>query len=154
MIFSLAWHIMFTFEFWICWRWKIRYFWAKNLMEIWYLLITVKFLFRSFRQWKIRSIMSQKVYGKMMFTDYLKVLGLKYSVTGNTVIFRVKKLMERLYLLVTEKFLFWTFWWWWVRSFFSQKIDGKIIFTWSFWAFHDIPGLEKYGFWPSVIWKN
>ena len=30
--------------------------------------------------------------------------------------------------------------------FFSQNVDGKMIFTWSFWAFHDIPGPEKYGF--------
>ena len=30
--------------------------------------------------------------------------------------------------------------------FFSQKVDGKMIFTWSFWAFYDIPGPEKYGF--------
>ena len=30
--------------------------------------------------------------------------------------------------------------------FFSQKVDGKMIFTWSFWAFHDIPGVGKYGF--------
>ena len=30
--------------------------------------------------------------------------------------------------------------------FLSQKVDGKMIFTWSFWAFYDIPGLWKYGF--------
>ena len=30
--------------------------------------------------------------------------------------------------------------------FFSQKIEGKMIFTWYFLAFHDIPGLGKYGF--------
>ena len=30
--------------------------------------------------------------------------------------------------------------------FLSQKVDGKMIFTWSFWACHDIPGLGKYGF--------
>ena len=28
--------------------------------------------------------------------------------------------------------------------FFSQKVDGNMIFTWSFWAFHDVPGLRKY----------
>ena len=36
----------------------------------------------------------------------------------------------------------------------SQKVDGKMIFTWSFWAFHDIPGLEKYGFSSSEEWQN
>ena len=34
--------------------------------------------------------------------------------------------------------------------FFSQKVDEKMIFTWSFWAFHDIVGLGKYGFSRSV----
>ena len=85
--------------------------------------------------------------------------------------------MERWYLLITEKFLFWTFqrlkmrgffepksWWkddiyWLLKSscfelfgdgkyglFFSQKVHGKMIVTSSFWVFHDIPGLGKYGF--------
>ena len=122
------------------WRWKIWYFWAKKLMEI-YLLITEKFLFWPFREWEIRSLfepkswwkddiywllksscfnlfgngkyglfLSQKVDGKMIFIDYWKGLVLKFSVMGNTVFFWVTKLMERWYLLVTEKFLFWTFW--------------------------------------------
>ena len=30
--------------------------------------------------------------------------------------------------------------------FLSQKVDGKMIFTWYFWAFHDIPGPGKYRF--------
>ena len=95
----------------------------------------------------------------------------------NTVFFRAKKVMEIWYLLITEKFLFWTFqrweirsffqpksWWkddiyWLLKSscfelfddgkygiFFSQKVDGNMIFTWSFWAFHDIPALGKYAF--------
>ena len=107
----------------------------------------------------------------IMFTDNWKVL-----VLGNTVFFWVKK-WKRWYLLITEKFLFLTFWsgemrplfesrsWWkdhiyWLpRSscfelfgngkydlFLSQKVGGKIIFIWSFWAFHYIPGLGKYGF--------
>ena len=54
------------------------------------------------------------------------------------------------YLLNTEKFLFWTFRRWEMRSFFFiQKVHGKMIFTRYFWAFHDIPGLGKYGFWCS-----
>ena len=92
-------------------------------------------------------------------------------------LFCTKKLMERWYLLITGKFLFWTFWRWEIRSFFepksswkddvywllksscfeifedgkcglflSQKVDRKMIFTWSFWDFHDIPGPGKYGF--------
>ena len=86
----------------------------------------------------------------MIFTDYWKGLVLNFSVMGNTVFFWVKKLMERWYLLVTEKFLFWTFRWWEIRSFFSQNVDGKMIYTSPFWAFHDIPGPGKYGFSRSV----
>ena len=97
------------------------------------------------------TVLSQKVDGNMIFTEYWKVLVLNFLVMRNTVFFWVKKLMERLYLLVTENFLFWTFWWWEIRSFFSQNVDGKMIFTWSFWAFYDIPGPGKYGFSRSVF---
>ena len=81
----------------------------------------------------------KKLMEKIIFTDYWKVLILNFSVVGNTVFFWVKKLMEddiywllkssyfdffgggkyglfwvkklmqRSHLLVTEKFLFWTF---------------------------------------------
>ena len=125
MIFSLAWNIIFL----------------DNLK-----VLVLKFL-------EIRNMvfLSQKIDGNMIFTDYWKVLVLNFSVMGNTVFFWVKKLMERWYLLVTEKFLFWTFRWWEIRSFFSQKVDGKMVFTWSFWAFYDIPGPGNYGFSRSVI---
>ena len=118
--------------------------------------------------------LSQKIDGNI-FTDYWKVLLLTFSGMGNTVSFWAKKSMERWYLLITEKVLFWTFRWWEIRSFLSQEFDGKMIFTgywevlllnfsvignslffsqkidgkiftWSFWAFHDIPRLRKYGF--------
>ena len=82
------------FLYWIFWRWKIQYFWAKKLMEIWYLLITEKFLFWSFREWEIRPFLRQKVAGKMIFTDYWKVLVLTFSMMGNTSFFWGKKLME------------------------------------------------------------
>ena len=121
--------------------------------------------------------LSQKVDAKMIFTDYWKVLVLIFSGIGNTVLFWAKKVMERWYLLIPEKFLFWFFREWEIRSFFQsrswwkddiywflrsscfdlfgdgkhdlfiiQEIDGKMIFAWYFWAFHDIPGLRKYGF--------
>ena len=80
--------------------------------------------------------------GNMIFTDYWKVLVLIFSGIGNKIFFCVKKLMERRYSLVTEKLLFWTFRWWEIRSFFRQKVDGKMIFL----SFHDIPGFGKYGF--------
>ena len=132
---------------------KYGIFSGKKLVEIWYLLITEKFLFWPFRWWEIRSFLSQKVDGKIIFTGYWEVLVLHFSVMGNTVFFWVKKLMERWYLLVTDKFLFWTFRWWEIRSFFTQKVDGKMIFTWYFSAFHDIPALGKYGFSCSA-WRN
>ena len=118
----------------------------------------------------------------MVFTDYWKVLVLTFSEMGNTVFSWAKKLTEIWYLLITGKFLFWTFRWWEIRSFFesrswwkddiywllrsscfelfgdgkyglffSQKVDGKMIFTWSFWAFYDIQGPGKYGFLRSAF---
>ena len=108
----------------------------------------------------------------------LKISCWNFSIT---VFFESRSWWKRWYLLITEKFLFWTFWWWKIRSFFesrswwqddiywltrsscfelfsdgkynlfiSQKVDGKMIFTWSFWTFHDIPGFRKYDFSCSV----
>ena len=125
--------------------------------------------------------LSQKVDGNMIFTDYWKVLVLIFLGIRNKVFSWAKKLMERWYLLITEKVLFWTFRWWEIRSFFesrswwkddiywllrsscfelfddgkyglffSQNVDGKMIYTSPFWAFHDIPGPGKYGFSRSV----
>ena len=61
-----------------------------------------------------------KSWWKMIFTDYWEVLVLKCSETGNTVLLWAKKLMK------------------------------GTIFTWSFWAFHDILGLGRYDFLCSV----
>ena len=77
--------------------------------------------FDIFGNGKYGLFLSQKVDGKMIFTDYWRVLVLNFSVMGNTVFFWVKKLIERWYLLVTEKFLFWTLRWWEIRSFFQPK---------------------------------
>ena len=73
--------------------------------------------------------LSQKVDGKMIFTDYWKVLVLNFSMMGNTVFFESRSWWKRWYLLITEKFLFWTFRWWEIRFFFSQKVDRKMILT-------------------------
>ena len=132
-------------------------------------MITEKFLIGHFQRWEIWSFLSQKVDGKMitdywrllitdywlkMITDYWKVLVFNLLETGNRVFFPVKKLMESWCFLIAEKFLFWTFWRWEIRSLFSQKVDGNMIFTWLFWAFYDIPGLGKYGFLCSDIMKT
>ena len=134
----------------------------------------------------------QKGNEKMIFTDSWNVHVLTFSGKKNTVFFEArscrkddiyqlmqnscfepfrdgkcglfwdKKLIERLYLLITEKLMFWStekFLFWAFRSweyglFFSQKVDVKVIFAWSFWAFHDIPEPGKYGFSCSgVCWR-
>ena len=86
----------------------------------------------SFLEMKNIVFLSQKVGGNIIFTDYWKVLVLIILGMGNTVFFCAKKLMERWYLLITEKALFWTFRWWKTRSFLSQKVDRKMIFT-GYW---------------------
>ena len=101
----------------------------------------------------------KKLIEKMIFTDYWKVVVLNLSVVGNTVFFWVKKMMERWYLLVKEKFLFWTFRWWEIRSFYQPKSWWKddtyldfLSFPWYFgtweirffvqWPLHKV--LEKH----------
>ena len=74
-----------------------------------------------FLEMKNRVFLSQNVDGNMIFTDYWKVLVLIFSEMGNTVFSWAKKLIERWYLLITEKVLFWTFLWWETRSFFWVK---------------------------------
>ena len=129
---------------------------TEPLMEVWYLLITEKFLFLNFLggggrwgwipsffkteswwkddiYWSLKSscfelfrnekcglYLRQNVDGKMIFTGYWKVL--IFSFFG-----------DRKYGL-----------------YFSQKVILKIMLSWSFWAFRDIPGPEKYGFLCSV----
>ena len=120
------------------------FFWAKKLMEIWYLLITEKFLFWTFRRWDIQSSLKQRVDGSMIFTDYWIVHVLKFFEMGNTVFFEPKSWWKMIFTnywkVLVLNFLVMK-----IRSFFSQKVDGKMIFTWYFWAFHDIPGLGKNG---------
>ena len=51
---------------------------------------------------------------------------------GKCGLFSAKKLMEIWYLLITENFLFWSFHKWEIRSFLSQEVDAKMIFT-GYW---------------------
>ena len=97
--------------------------------------------FNLFENGKYGIFLSQKVDWKMIFTDYWKGLVLNFSVMENSVFFWVKKLVERWYLLVTEKFLFWTFRWWDIRSFLQSKSWWKddiymVFFTNTPMAFH------------------
>ena len=111
------------------------------------LLITKKFLFSIFWRWKVRPFLSQKVDGNMIVTNCWQFLAFNFSEMGKPV-FWAKTFMGRWYLLITEKVLFWNFGRWKISSFFLQK---KQIFTWFFSAFHDIPGLEKYGFFRDIL---
>ena len=151
MIFCLAWSFIFSDN------WKIL---VSKFLEI-----------------KNMVFLSQKVGGNMIFTEYSKVIVSTFSEMGNMVFSWAKNLPEICHLLITGKFLFWTFWWWEMEYFFetrswwkddiywllwnscfdlfseskygpflSQHVDGKIIFTWSFWACYDIPGPGKYVF--------
>ena len=59
--------------------------------------VTGKFLLWTFWRCKLRSFLSQKVGGKMIFAVYWKVLVLNSAEMGNTAIFWAKKLMQRWY---------------------------------------------------------
>ena len=90
-------------------------------MEISYLLISKKFLFWSFREWEIRSFFEPKSWSKSDIYWLLKISLFELFGDGKYGLFWVKKLMARWYLLVTEKFLFWTFRWWEIGVFFQPK---------------------------------
>ena len=51
---------------------------------------------------------------------------------GEYGLFWAKKLMEIRYLLIAERFLFWTFREWEIRSFLRQKVNEMMIFT-DYW---------------------
>ena len=116
------------------------YFWAKKLIEIWHLLITEKFFFWPFRKWKYDLFFSQKVDGKMIFTDYWKFLFwtfqrrkirsfLSQEVDGKMIITGYREVLVLNFSMVGNAIFFQSKNWW---------------KTWSFWAFHDISGLRKY----------
>ena len=129
MLFSLAWNIIFS----------------DNLKPL-----VLKFL-----QMKDMVFLSQIVDGNMIFTEYWKVLVLIFSEMGNTIVSWVQKLVEIWYLLITEKFLLWTFRWWEMWSFLSQEVDGKMIFT-GYWVLvlnFSVMGYTVF-FQPKSWWKD
>ena len=90
MIFTDYWKVLVLNCFHLFGNEKYGLFWAKKLLERWYLLITEKFLFNLFRDGKHGLSLSQKVDGKMILTDYWKDLVLIFSGMGNTVFFEPK----------------------------------------------------------------
>ena len=123
--------------------------WAKKLIERWYLLITEKVLFWTFRWWEIRSFFESRSWWKDDIYWLLRSSCFDLSEMGNTV-FSEPKVDGKTIFTDYWTFLFWTFRWWEIRSFLSQEVHGKMIFRWSFWAFFDIPGPRKYGFLRSI----
>ena len=84
----------------------------------------------NFLEMKNKVFLRQKVDGNMIFTDYRKVLVLIFIEIGNTVFSWAEKLIERWYLLITEKVLFLTFWWWKIRCFFESRSWWKDDIYW------------------------
>ena len=99
--------------FWIFWKWKIWYFWAQKLMEIWYLLITEKLLFWSFREWVIRSFFEPKSWWKDYIYWLLRSCCFEFFCYGK-------------YGLL-----------------FSKKADGKMIFTFWLEVFLSFPWYSR-----------
>ena len=157
MVFSVASNTVFT-DYWkvivLNFRdgntvfFELKSWWRDNT----YWLLETSW-FELFGGVKYSLFLSQKVDGKMIFTDYWNVLVLNFSEMANTVSFWGKKLMKRWYLLLLKSSCFELFRDGKYGLFWAKKVDGKMIFTWSSWAFHDIPGLEKYGFFVQWCFK-
>ena len=114
------------------WRWKRWYFWAKKLIEIWYLLITENFLFWCFWKLEIRSF-----------------LVLNFSVMGNTVFFFQQKSWWKDHIyMVFSSFLWysrtWEIWFFvqwngpWIHADIVRSVVGKskislFNFRWRCW---------------------
>ena len=98
------------------------FYWAKKLMERWYILIAENVLFWTFRWWETRFFFFEsRSWQKDDIYWLLRSSCFDFFDDGKHGLF------------------------------FRQNVDGKMIFTWSFWAFYDIPGPRKYGFSRSVI---
>ena len=104
---------------------KCGIFWAKKLMERWYLLITEKFLFFTFRWWEIWSFLGQEVDGKDYIYWLQKSSCFKLCDDDKYGLFLSQEVDGKDYFYCLQK----TFPWWEIWSFFNQKMDGKMIFT-------------------------
>ena len=99
------------------------FFGAKKLIERRYLLITEEFLFWTFRWWEIRSFFKSRIWWKDDIYWLLRSSCLELFGDGK------------------------------YGLFLSQKVDGKMIFTWPFWAIHDIPGMNMFQIFNVVfVW--
>ena len=83
--------------------------WAKKFMERWYLLNTEKVLFWTFPRWEIQSFFKSRSWWKDDIYSLLRSFCFELFGDGK------------------------------YGLFFTQNVDEKMICTWSFWAFYDIP---------------
>ena len=88
--------------------------------------------------------LSQKVDGKMIFTDYWEVLVLNFWVIWNMVFFESRGWWKRWYLPITEKFLFLSFQWLELQSFFDSR---------SWWIRWYLLVTENLLFWTFRWWE-
>ena len=136
VIFCLAWNISLLitkkFLFWIFRRWKIWYFQPKSWWKYDIYWLRKISCFNPIGNGKYGLFLSQKVDGKMLFTDYWKGLVLNFSVMGNTVFFESRRWWkDDIYRLLTSS-CFELFGDGKHSLFCSQNVDGRMIFTWSF----------------------
>ena len=89
------------------------------------LLTTKKFLFWTFRRWEMRSFFEPKSWWKDDIYWLLKSSCFELFRDKKYSLFLSQKVDERWHLLITEKFLFWTFRWWVIRSLFQPKLWWK-----------------------------
>ena len=160
IFFSMKYHLYWLLKgpcFELLWDGKYGLFWAKKVAEIWYLLITEKFLFWTFREREMRPFLRQKVDEKLVFTDYRKVLVLNFYVMGNTVFFETKRWWKdyiywllKIFCFCYQNVLVLNISVMGNTVFLSQRFDAKVISTLAFWTVHDIPRPGKYGFSCSV----
>ena len=123
------------------------FFRAKRFMEIWYLLMIENFLVLNFWEMGNTFFFDPKSWWKDEIYWLLKSFCFKLFGDRKYGLFWAKTLMEWWYLLITEKFLFWTFQWWEIGSFFQRKCSWKddiyLVFlsipwysrTWQTWFF-------------------
>ena len=83
---------------------KYGLFWAKKLMEMWYLLITEMLLFRIFQEWEIRSSFEPNSWCKDDIYWLLKMSFFELFGDGKYGLFSAKKLIERWYYLIFLSF--------------------------------------------------
>ena len=85
----------------------------------------------------------------IMFTGYYKVFVLKFSEME-----KIKSWWKYDIYWLLKSSCFQLFGDGKYDLFFSQRVNEKMIFTWSLWVFYDIPGRGKYGFSCSVSKHN